>query len=171
MKEIIEYVDAMVDHYNMKFNYSMEACFPQIPRVQDVLYALRLSEDDHEGYYKGACNWPTYVSAVHKVAALIGWRLMTCTCSDWVGEYDCKSTGVDPKCPRPAKYESQPTDGCTRCFRESAKLDLPKARLWIAAAIVALTPDEAKNDYDFGQAEKELLTWDLSAVDSFEEKK
>lgn len=54
----------------MKFSFCPEAAVPEIPYVQDVLYALRLSESD---FYYGFCatNHSTYVHNVHLVAAAV----------------------------------------------------------------------------------------------------
>lgn len=61
------------------FSYSRFAVFPQIPYVQDVLYALQLSDKKHErGYYgpEGAGNWATYIENLMLVAAAVASKVL-----------------------------------------------------------------------------------------------
>ncbi|MHB8830761.1 MAG: hypothetical protein ACYC44_01445 [Patescibacteria group bacterium] len=51
-----------------RFSYCMDCVMPQIPRVQDVLYALHLS-DKCEEYEFMLSNHEPYVTNVHLVAA------------------------------------------------------------------------------------------------------
>lgn len=61
------------------FSYCRFAVFPQIPRVQDVLYILQLSgKKDAKNYYspEGAANWSTYVENLVLVAAAVASRVL-----------------------------------------------------------------------------------------------
>lgn len=49
-------------------------CVPEIPRIQDVLYALRLS-DEEEYYSFGLGNHQVYNANVHLVAAAVGFEV------------------------------------------------------------------------------------------------
>lgn len=51
-----------------RFSYCEHSVVPEIPRVQDVFYALRLS-DKQECYEFCLCNHSTYVRNTHLVAA------------------------------------------------------------------------------------------------------
>ena len=62
----------------ISFSYCRFAVFPQIPRVQDVLYVLQLADEkDAKGNYcsTGAANWATYIENLMLVAAAVGSRV------------------------------------------------------------------------------------------------
>jgi hypothetical protein len=63
----------------IRFAYSEYAVFPQIPRVQDVLYALQLAEEkDAKHYYSemGAANWSTYIENLMLVSAAVAGKVL-----------------------------------------------------------------------------------------------
>lgn len=56
----------------VRFSYTREGVFPQIPYTQDVLYVLRLADAPHErGAYNstGVMNFPTYTQNLLLVAS------------------------------------------------------------------------------------------------------
>lgn len=60
------------------FSYSRNGVFPQIPRVQDVLFVLQLTDKkDVKNYYSpvGAANWGTYIANLMLVAAAVASKL------------------------------------------------------------------------------------------------
>lgn len=136
---------------NPGFEWTEGACFPQIPRVQSVLYALRVVDTDHEGYM----HEPGYAAAVHWVASIVCFWVFHCSCGDIAGEWGrIAGRGVNPKCLRPAEYEDRPSG---RRWVVRHRLDMEKARRLIAAVIVELTPERAKK-YDGGyEAAVEVL--------------
>ena len=52
------------------FSYSPDSMVPQIPKVDDVLYALRLSPDN-DSYAFCMMNYAQYISNVHLVATAV----------------------------------------------------------------------------------------------------
>lgn len=61
------------------FSYCRFACFPQIPRVQDVLYVLQLTEERYaRGYYSpaGTRNWGEYIANLMLVAAAVASKVL-----------------------------------------------------------------------------------------------
>lgn len=56
---------------NVRFVYSIYAVVPEIPIVIDVLFALRLS-DEQKYYWFASANHETYISNVHLAAAAVG---------------------------------------------------------------------------------------------------
>ncbi|MBD3281932.1 hypothetical protein GF391_04275 [Candidatus Uhrbacteria bacterium] len=59
----------------IKLHFCPDACVPEIPRVQDVLYALQLVEKD-ECYRFGLGNHITYVRNVHIVASAVSYDVL-----------------------------------------------------------------------------------------------
>ncbi len=57
------------------FDYCPNACVPEIPRVQDVLYALHAVKED-EVYNFCLSNHITYVRNVHMVAATVAYDVL-----------------------------------------------------------------------------------------------
>lgn len=61
------------------FYYCRNAVFPQIPRVQDVLYVLQLADKkDARGNYcpAGAANWGEYIANTVLVAAAVASKVL-----------------------------------------------------------------------------------------------
>ncbi len=54
----------------IRLSYSLDCCVREIPSVQDVLYALRLTESQ-ECYDFNVAHSATYISNVHLVAATL----------------------------------------------------------------------------------------------------
>jgi len=68
----------------IRFDYCEYAVYPQIPCIQDVLYALQFSDrKDDRGYYcpEGAANWGEYISNLMLASAAVADELLT-------GRYD-----------------------------------------------------------------------------------
>lgn len=57
------------------FDYCPDACVPEIPYVQDVLFALTLAKED-ECYRFCTCNHITYVRNVHMVASAVAYDVL-----------------------------------------------------------------------------------------------
>ncbi|MDF1497149.1 MAG: hypothetical protein P1P90_03755 [Patescibacteria group bacterium] len=56
------------------FSFSPDACVPEIPTAQDVLYALKLSDKDDK-YNFCAANHSTYVHNVHLASAAVAYAV------------------------------------------------------------------------------------------------
>lgn len=59
----------------IRLSHSTACCCPEIPEVQDVLFALRLSEQE-ECYSFCMANHEPYIGNVHLVAAAVGTEIM-----------------------------------------------------------------------------------------------
>ncbi len=59
----------------IRLSHSVACCCPEIPEVQDVLFALRLSEQE-QFYMFCAANHEPYIGNVHLVAAAVGTGVM-----------------------------------------------------------------------------------------------
>ncbi len=57
------------------FDYCPDACVPEIPYVQDVLFALTLAKED-KCYRFCTCNHITYVRNVHMVASAVAYDVL-----------------------------------------------------------------------------------------------
>lgn len=60
----------------IRFDYCRAAVVPEVPYVQDVLYALRLSEEQ-KNYDFCRSNHELYNANVHTVAAAVGFEIMS----------------------------------------------------------------------------------------------
>ena len=93
------------------FSYSTFAAVPEIPRVADVLFALRLSEHE-ENYSFCVNNHEIYVANVHLVAAAVCFEVLFMRPYDEAKARKIIAKAIVDLCPEEA-----------RCLFESAFVD------------------------------------------------
>lgn len=86
----------------IQLNYCPNATVPQIPRISDVLYVLRLKEE--ETYFSFGCgNHPPYVTNVLLVAAAVAYEVLSMRTYDEIAVKKIIAQAIFDLCPEDAR--------------------------------------------------------------------
>ncbi|MDD5438373.1 MAG: hypothetical protein PHC70_04480 [Patescibacteria group bacterium] len=115
-------VEAFVNA-GFSFGYCMDCVMPQIPTVQDVMYALHMS-DQQESYDFCQSNHEPYVANVHLVTAAAGFKVLVMRPRDEQAMRKLIAEAIVALCPDEACCTLFASSAYVKARRE-AGLDVP----------------------------------------------